>query len=242
MPVSSPGQLTLGVTLDDNATFENFLVAERNQQVFSCLSVDSLSVDSLSDSTRQQFVAIWGGHNSGLTHLLQAACHQRALQHRSALYLPLRDKANLHPEMLEGANTLALVCVDNVELLAGDPVWEAALFTAFNSIKDSPAQLLLAATSPPASLPINLPDLHSRLQSCLVFQVSELNDLEKMQALQLRAKNRGMLLSDPVADYILQRADRSLRALMQILDKLDESSLTQQRRLTIPLVKSTLGW
>lgn len=233
MSSTLPGQLTLGVTLDDNATFENFLVAERNQQVFACLA----------DPSRQpQFVSIWGGHDAGLTHLLQAACHERAVQHRSALYLSMSDKANLHPGILDGVDTLSLVCLDNVELLAGDPVWEAALFTAFNAIKDSPAQLLLAASSAPATWPIQLPDLQSRLQSCLVFQVSELNDVEKMQALQLRAKNRGMELGDAVAEFILQRAERSLRGLMQILDRLDESSLTQQRRLTIPLVKSTLGW
>lgn len=233
MPSMPPSQLPLGVTLDDSATFENFLVAERNRQAVACLA----------DAAQpQQLVAIWGSHSAGLTHLLQAACHQRALEHHSALYLPMRDKANLHPEILDGANTLSLVCLDNVELLAGDPVWEAALFTAFNSIKDSHTQLLLAATAAPAALPIALADLRSRLQSCLVFQISELNDSEKMQALQLRAKNRGMELTDPVAEFILLRADRSLRGLMEVLDKLDASSLTQQRRLTIPLVKSTLGW
>jgi hypothetical protein len=29
---------------------------------------------------------------------------------------------------------------------------------------------------------------------------------------------------------------------MQILDELDHSSMQQQRKLTVPLVKSTLGW
>ncbi|MSR12177.1 MAG: DnaA regulatory inactivator Hda [Gammaproteobacteria bacterium] len=233
MPANPPSQLTLGVTLDDNATFENFLIAESNQQAVACLS---------DPAQQQQLVAIWGSHDAGLTHLLQAACHQQALEQRNALYLPMHDKANLHPEILEGANTLSLVCLDNVELIAGDAAWEAALFTAFNAIKDSDTQLLLAMNTAPAALPIQLPDLRSRLQSCLVFQIGALNDHEKLQALQLRAKNRGMELNDAVAEYILQRADRSSRALMQILDQLDATSLSQRRRLTIPLVKSTLGW
>ncbi|MCH7673007.1 MAG: DnaA regulatory inactivator Hda, partial [Proteobacteria bacterium] len=44
-----------------------------------------------------------------------------------------------------------------------------------------------------------------------------------------------------VADSIVARAARSLAALMQILDRLDESSIKEQRKLTIPFVKSTLG-
>ncbi len=233
MPSSPPSQLTLGVMLDDNATFENFLVAERNQQVYDCLA---------DPSAQQQFVTIWGAKDSGLTHLLQAACQQRSQQNRSALYFSMRDKANLHPDILDGVHTLSLVCLDNVEHLAGDLLWEAALFTAFNAIKDSQTQLLLAANSAPAQWPVKLPDLRSRLQSCLVFQVSELNDAEKILALQLRAKNRGIQLNDAVAEYILQRADRGLRGLMHILDQLDASSLTHQRKLTIPLVKTTLQW
>ncbi len=54
-------------------------------------------------------------------------------------------------------------------------------------------------------------------------------------------ENRGMELHDAVADYIIARAERSLVALMQILDRLDESSIKEQRKLTIPFVKSTLG-
>ena len=82
----------------------------------------------------------------------------------------------------------------------------------------------------------------SRLHSCLIFQIASLSDQEKLSALQLRARNRGMELSDSVADYILQRAERSLASLMLILEQLDQRSLAEQRRLTIPLVKSTLGW
>lgn len=230
-PTSS--QLTLGVTLDDNATFANFLSAPRNEQALACLADNASS---------EQFITLWGKHDAGLTHLLQAACHQCAENQRSALYLPMEDRAHLRPEILQGTNTLSLVAIDNIELLAGDAAWEAALFTAFNAIKDSHTRLLLAAHCAPGALAIALPDLRSRIQSCLVFQIAELDDTEKRQALQLRARNRGLELGDPVADYILQRAERSLKGLMAILERLDAVSLAEQRRLTIPLVKAALGW
>lgn len=233
MNSSRDAQLALSVSLDDNATFENFLIAPRNAQALHCLA---------DPAQAQQLVAIWGGSGSGLTHLLQAACQQRAQEHRNALYLPLTDRAELHPDILQGVDSLSLVCIDDVQSIAGDTEWEAALFTAFNAIRETRTQLVIAAHCAPAALPIALPDLASRLQSCLVFQIGELDDREKVLALQLRAKNRGMAMSDGVAEYILHRAERNLVTLMTILERLDEVSLTQQRRLTIPLVKTALGW
>ena len=51
-----------------------------------------------------------------------------------------------------------------------------------------------------------------------------------------------MELTDAVAEFILLRSERRLSALMEILDKLDRRSLQEQRRITIPLVKSTMNW
>jgi DnaA family protein len=49
-------------------------------------------------------------------------------------------------------------------------------------------------------------------------------------------------MSDDVAGFIMRRAPRRLGQLLGILDKLDENSLQAQRRLTIPFVKSVMGW
>lgn len=233
MPATTPNQLTLGIRLDDDARFENYLVSSANQQAASSLS----NLDKA-----EPYTYIWGTGSTGLTHLLQAACHQYTMADRSALYLSLAEKSQLSPEILIGANSLSLVCIDDVDQLGGDDEWEAALFTAFNAIAESDTRLIIAARTAPQDLLVSLADLHSRLQSGLVFQLLELSDTEKLAALQLQAKHRGMDLSDSVAEFILLRAERSLTALMKILDKLDESSLQERRSLTIPLVKSTLGW
>jgi|FLOH01.1.fsa_nt_gi DnaA-homolog protein len=242
MSVVNSGQLALGLGLDDDARFENFLVSAENQQLLDYLQADC----------DEQFVYIWGKGSPGLTHILQAACHKSTAEDSmveestmatsGALYLPLKEKRQLSPEILQGVSSLSLVCIDDIDEIAGDESWESALFTAFNSIKESRARLIIAGKTAPKNLAIDLPDLHSRLQSGLILQLKELDDKGKLLALQLRAKQRGIELPDAVAEFILLRAQRSLLALMGILDKLDQSSLEQKRKLSIPLVKSTLGW
>ncbi|PCJ27788.1 MAG: DnaA regulatory inactivator Hda [SAR86 cluster bacterium] len=225
------GQLTLGIGLDDDARFENYFVSSHNQQ----------AITHLQDAS-ERFIYVWGNGSPGLTHILQAACHQLASRNESALYLPLKDKSQFSSQILTGISSLALVCLDDIDEISGDENWESALFTAFNEIKDSNARLIIVGKSAPQNLQIQLPDLKSRLQSGLILQIQKLSDEDKLLALQLRAKKRGIELTDSVAEFILIRAERSLSALIHILDELDESSLIQKRKLTIPLVKSTLGW
>ncbi len=232
MPVSSPHQLTLGVGLDDDAQFENFFTSSDNQQLVDCLQLPG----------GERYLYLWGHGSPGLSHLLQAACHTVTADGGTAIYLPLADKQLFGAQILQGVETLSLVCIDDIDAMAADEEWEAALFTAFNTIRDSRTRLLIAGKMAPQHLAINLPDLHSRLQSGLILQLKALNDDDKLQALQLRARKRGFDMPAAVGEYILLRAERSFSALMLILDELDRTTLQQQRKLTVPLVKSTLGW
>lgn len=228
-----PTQLPLGIRLNDEARFENYHISEPNQPL-----LDEL----LESGRRPQFVYIRAQAGFGLSHLLQALCHQENQAGRPALYVPLTQAEQLAPAILQGAEHLALVCVDNLEVLAGNEDWERALFNTFNEVLAAKTRLVLGAREHPASLPIKLPDLQSRLQLAPLYQLHGLDDRDKKQLLQLRARGRGMNLSPAVAEYVINRTERSLPALMAVLDALDRSTLTHQRPLTIPLVKQTMQW
>ena len=88
---------------------------------------------------------------------------------------------------------------------------------------------------------MGLADLASRLRSGVVMQVAGMTDFEKQAALQLRAAARGLELGDEVAQYILHRAPRDTNELFYYLNRLDDASLAEQRRLTIPFVKRVLN-
>ena len=99
----------------------------------------------------------------------------------------------------------------------------------------------MSAGAAPAQLRIGLPDLLSRLGWGVVYQLKALDDGQRMQALQLRAQQRGCEMPDETASYLLRRLPRDLPALFDLLDQLDEASLAAQRKLTVPFVKSVLG-
>ena len=229
----SSRQIALQLSLEDSATFENFLVIDANQQV-----VDYLRAQA--SAGLDQFVFLWGPSGAGCSHLLQSVCHNFDGRNAASFYLPLRQFREYSPEIFDGLENFSLVCLDDLEAIAGHPDWELGLFSLFNRLRESGTRLLVAARCGPRELQVQLPDLLSRLQLGIVFHVQGLNDEEKRKALQLRASLRGIALSDEVISYVLQRNERSMQGLFDLLERLDQYSLQSQRRITVPLLRELM--
>ncbi len=138
---------------------------------------------------------------------------------------------------------LALVCIDNIECVAGDEPWEMAIFNLYNRILESgKTRLLITGDRPPRQLNLGLPDLASRLDWGQIYKLQPLSDEDKLQALQLRARLRGFEMPEDVCRFLLKRLDREMRSLFMTLDQLDHASITAQRKLTIPFVKEILSF
>jgi DnaA family protein len=221
-------QLTLPVHLHDEASFANFY-PRRNEKLIAFLKKQN-----------ESYIYFWGHEGVGCTHLLQAVCQEFTEQGLSTIYLPLRELTSSSPQILENLETISLVCVDDVHCIAGKKDWEEAIFNLFNRLQLSGNRLLVTAKSVASQLNLQLPDLTSRLLSGLIFQVQELEDEDKIAALQLRAKWRGLTLSKETGEFLLSRIPRNFSILFNTLEKLDKASLAEQRKLTIPFIKSVL--
>jgi DnaA family protein len=230
-----PTQLLLPVRLPDEASFANFLVCASNRAAVERLR------GFLAAGRGSLF--LHGPAGSGRTHLLQACCHDVEARGGTIVYLPLDELQELPPrELLAGLEAHALVCLDDVDRVAGRPDWEESLFHLFNRCAEAGSALLLAAQRPPAGIGLGLADLRSRLQGGMIAGVDEPGDEDKIPALMLRARNRGLTLEPEVARFLWQRSERGMAALVAALDRLDAAAVGAGRRLSIPFVKSVMGW
>ena len=244
-------QLTFRLSLDDDATFRNFYrgsAESHNSRIVRTLEnalqrwVKQPSAAAHSGTVLDEFIWLWGESSVGCSHLLQAVCHDAELLGLRAFYLDFSRNAALHPDVLSGLETMGLVCLDSVDELAGQPDWELALFNFYNRMSEYQTPLLIGAHAPPQQLGFKLPDLTSRMQSAAQFHLQMISDDEKAVALKLRADCRGFELSDEVARYLVSRSERSMTQLLKVLTLLDKQSLSSQRKVTIPLLKSVMGW
>ncbi len=218
-------QLPLGVKLRDEATFENFVVG-RNAELIAALADGHAPV-----------VWLWGPSGSGKTHLLQATC---AVVGGAAAYLPLGEGALLPPQALAGYETSGLLCLDDADSVAGDLTWEAALFELYNACADLHTRVIFASRAAPRALGWALADWRSRASAGVVYQLYELDEAGRVEALRRRAARRGIELPVETVEYLMKRTARDLRSLLAVLDALDDASLAAQRRLTVPFIRSAL--
>ncbi len=223
-------QLTLDLHLRDAYTFSNF-VAGDNKFLLKLLS------DIATDKKEQQ-VFIWGEHAIGKSHLLQATCQLASESNLTVSYLPFDQIINYSADILDGLEAIDLVCVDNIDFISGKHEWQVKVFDLINRMRAANQCLIFSAKLPPNELSLELEDLRSRLNWGPVVQIKTLSDSDKQAALQLRAQSRGFELADNVASFMLNNYARDLSGLFEKLEKLDKASLEEQRRLTIPFVKS----
>ena len=73
-----------------------------------------------------------------------------------------------------------------------------------------------------------------------MLQLPDSSDIEIREILRKRAGLNGIELTDDVISYLMTHYARNLSAQMEILRRLDGASLSQQRKVTIPLVKQAL--
>ena len=222
-------QLALPLKLQDHAVFASFYAAGNDELVSFLLEI--------TNSRRGPGCFVWGPAASGKTHLLQAVCERAGDQ---SVYVPLSEIENAGPEVLSGLAGRQFVCLDDLQCVVGEREWELSLFDLWNQIADSAGVLIVASTAPPKTGGIELADLESRFSRLPVFHCRELDEDDRIKALQLRARFRGLELPDETATYLLSRSRRDMSSLYQLLDKLDTEALIAKRRLTIPFVREVL--
>jgi len=225
-------QIPLAVELRDSATFATYSAGS------NALAVAFLQTLA---AGRGRGCWIWGAAGSGKSHLLQASCATATENCRLAAYLPMTQLAPMGPEALSGWSGQDLVAVDELDVIVGDRRLETPLFTLYNELADRGGTLLVASETPPASLAFTLPDLRSRLAAGAVFQLTAPDEHGAVDALQLRARHRGLDLPEDTARYLLRRVPRDMASLCEWLDRLDLASLAAQRRLTVPFVRQVLA-
>ena len=224
-------QLPLGVRLRTASSFASFHAGD-NAALIAALEMRAVS-------SQLPPLWIWSTPGAGRSHLLQAACARAGEQGRRAGYLPLAAPWPT-AALLGGFESLDMVCLDDVDRIIGGADWQRALFALYNDLAERGGSLVLSADRPPQSLDIALPDLASRFAACIVWQLRPLGEFEQAEALQVRARALGIELNDETLQYLQRRLPRDLGVLCDALDRLDAAALAQQRRLTVPFVRSVL--
>jgi DnaA family protein len=235
--VKKVSQLTLSVQLPDDETFESFK-SQSNQMVVQQLTH---FLDQITKSNKQvHSMYLFGLSGVGKSHLLHASCAYADTLGITSLCLSFSELTQLSVDVLDGLENIDLVCLDDIQLIAGNKKWQQGVFDLYNRMVEQNKCLIITGDQSVTNLNISLPDLVSRLSWGLTEQVKPLSDEEKSFSLQYRAQQRGLYISDEVASFLINRLSRDMTSLIAALEQLDQASIRDQRRITIPFIKDVL--
>lgn len=122
-----------------------------------------------------------------------------------------------------------------------ESVDEQEIFHAWNAAHSSGKPLLIVADAAPPTWDIKLPDLASRLKATPVAAIGAPDEALLAAVMTKQFHDRGLQPSPGVIDYLIARLERSFAAVFEAVTRLDEKSLAEHRKVTIPLARKALG-
>lgn len=177
---------------------------------------------------------------SGKTHLAIATAQAAAEAGLAVQYVPLAQLKGQVERGLTGLEWQQLVILDDLDAVLGVRGDEVALFDFHNRAHAAGTVLLYVARDVPSALPVDLPDLRSRLSQCTRLLLPRPDDELRAAILRQKAQARGWLLDDAALGYLLRHVGREMGSLVALLERLDRVSLAEQRRVTVPFIRSVL--
>jgi len=155
-------QLALAVHLRDDETFDSFQ-GELNQVAVAQLKHFLQNSFALEKDEQPNSFYLFGTQGAGKSHLLQACCTLAEESGKSSLCLSFSELKDLSVEVLDGLENIDLICLDNLQLIANDKLWQQAVFDLFNRITEQNKAIIISGDESANKLGITLPDLASRL-------------------------------------------------------------------------------
>ena len=223
----SMGSESLSIGVNNNQTFENFVVGECNKFAHAAAS-------AVADFPAQQYnpLFIYGSTGLGKTHLMHAIGNEILSRHQDSrvMYVTAEDFMNeminclRHKRMEEFRNkyrkNATVLLMDDIQFLSGKDRTQEEFFHTFNALQNSGRQIIMTSDVTPKDIEKLEPRLRTRFEGGLLADM-QAPDNETLLAI-LWQKTDALRLNIPndLATVIANRVSGNIRELEGILNRL----------------------
>ena len=225
--MNKPKQLTFPWSKPNKSNFNEYYFDDANKELQKKI-------------LEHEDIVIYGINKTGKTYLLQSLCNHYADKNKISLFIPLAEVTSLDSSILDSIESMDIICIDDLDAIKGFPEWEIALFNLINNSLISGCRLVFGASQNPASINFSLSDLDSRIRKINSTEVFPINNENLQEAVKKISQFRSIRLGNKELNYLMTYTERSIDSLINILNKLDDLSIEQKRKITIPLIKEII--
>ena len=224
----TPEQLLLNWPINEKFAQSNFLPAVSNKKAVKW--IDKWPNWQRGDE-RFHCLIIYGPDGCGKTHLAHV------WQKMSMAKIIAGD--DLGKSDFISDDQLVFI-IEDVDSFVNNPGKQETLLHLFNWTKEQGGYILLTARKRPKKWPISLEDLSSRLLASEASKI-ELPDDNLLKDIMIKQfSDRQITLSNDVIKYLIARTERSFDAVRNLVKDIDNLSMSEKKKITIPVVKRVL--
>ena len=118
---------------------------------------------------------------------------------------------------------------------------EKLLYSILNQSLLSNQYIILNSSKPIQSLELKLNDLKSRFSSFVNIGIDLPTDELLKVIISKNFSDKQVIIDGKILEYIIKNIDRSYEAVFDLIDKLDEFSLSTGKSININLIKKALN-
>ena len=214
-------QLIFNISLKTHYNLEDFIVSDSNQEVFDYINSWPNWVD--------MGVFLFGPKSCGKTHLSHIWARKS-----KALIIPAADfhKLNISESPLR-------IVIEDIQNLSSDGFEK--LFHLYNHLYQKKGNLIVTSDRPLCDLNLSLQDLKSRLSRLVTVQVKSPDEnLMRLYIMKLFSDLQVSVSSNEI-NYLGMHLSRDFKKVFSFVKKLNDTSLAEKRKITIPFIKIVLG-
>ena len=214
-------QLIFKFPFKTNYFEEDFYVSESNFEAYKL--IESWPKWS------SRFINIFGPSGCGKTHLANIF--------RKKISSFLINASDLNNNSLSDIKVKECLIVDGYK----KNVDEKLFYSVLNQSYLSNQYIIINSLQPIQSLRVNLNDLKSRFSSFVNIGIDLPTDELIKVIISKNFSDKQVKIEGNLLEYIIKNIDRSYEAIFDLIDKLDDSSLSTGKSININLIKKALN-
>ena len=233
--------------LNPRYTLDSFVVGSFNEFAYSATSAVIQKV-----GVKYNPLFIYGGVGLGKTHLIQAAGNEIKNVYKNAVRVRYVTSEKFTSDVVwairnrrmedvkRNYRDVDVLIVDDIQFIGGKPATEEEFFHTFNTLHENSKQIIISSDRPPKAIPTLEGRLRSRFEGGMIVDVSFPDYETRLAIIKTKLQERTASLEDKIIDLIAKKAQRNIREIEGILNKLIFYQSTYKQALNLSMAEKII--
>ncbi len=234
--------------LDENYSFDNFVVGKCNQMARSAGYAVALNPGKTSFNP----LFIYGAVGLGKTHLVHAIGLEtkQRFPDKTVLYISAEQFFQQYVDSVKNKTTndflqfyqmmIDVLIIDDIQFFAGKQSTQDIFFQIFNGLHSASKQLIITSDKSPAELSGLEQRVISRLKWGLSTDLQKPDAPTRVEIIKKKLYKDGITMPEEVIEYLAYNINTNVRELEGVLISLLFQSSTGKQEITIDLAKEQI--